>query len=122
MPATARSLFVLAGVDFSQVDLSSLYIRIGLALAALHLVALAAVPTRLLPQRWGRAWRRGLLALLALGWIDVLIGFEWPEVIRGHDFFNIFSVIGGLVVAPIATLITALMLHLLQRRRERSTT
>jgi uncharacterized membrane protein YGL010W len=116
MLTAARARVLLAGVDFSQVDLSPLYLRIGLALAVLHLVSLAAIPARLVSPRLRRTWRSSLVALLALGWATVFVGFRWPELIRGRDLFNLFSLVGGLVVAPLVTLAASLAIWLLRRR------
>jgi len=117
MLLTNPSLPVLAGVDFSQVDLTAFYLRIGLTFAALHGVSLAAIPGRLLSPRCRRAWRSSLVVLLALGWAVVAIGFVQPELIRGRDLLNLFSVIGGLVVAPLVTLAASLTLRIRRRRR-----
>lgn len=117
MLAADRSILILAGVDFSQVDLSPIYLRVGLALAVLHLAALASIPARLPSRRWRRAWLSSLIALLALGWLDVAGAFVRPELTRGCDFLNIFCVIGGLLAAPLITLVASFTIWIVRRRR-----
>ena len=113
--STDGSLLTRVGVDFSQVDLSAFYVRIGLILALVHLAAIFLIPDRSLSAPVRKIWRVTLVVILGVGWVSVVVGFVWPEVLRGHDGFTIMSMIGGLIVMPIVTLLASFVIWLRQR-------